>query len=58
MRPVESVLEVVVATTPTVNVGPRSAFGIIPSDVDPLLDEMRADVHGTIIYRGFDPVMP
>lgn len=57
MRPVESTFEIEVGTTPTANVGPRTAVGIRPSDLDPE-DEMRVDVGGTIIYRAFDPVMP
>jgi hypothetical protein len=55
VRPVTSRLEVVLATTPTVNVAPRTAVGIQPSDIDAVWDQMRVDIGGTIILRDFDP---
>lgn len=55
MRPVESRLEVVLATMPTANVSPVTAVGIAPSDVDAVWDQMRVDVGGTVILRDFDP---
>lgn len=58
MRPVTSRLEVVVATTPTLNVAPVYAVGIPPSDVDTIWDQMRVDIGGTIILRDFDPGDP
>ena len=58
MRPVTSRLEVVVATTPTLNVAPVWAVGIPPSDVDAVWDQMRVDIGGTIILRDFDPGDP
>lgn len=58
MRPVTSRLEVVVATTPTLNVAPVYAVGIPPSDVDAVWDQMRVDFGGTIIIRDFDPGDP
>lgn len=58
MRPVTSRLEVVIATTPTLNVAPVYAVGIPPSDVDAVWDQMRVDIGGTIILRDFDPGDP
>lgn len=58
MRPVTSRLEVVVGTTPTVNVSPVWAVGIPPSDADPIWDQIRVDIGGRIILRDFDPGDP
>lgn len=55
MRPVESVLEVELRTTPIANVSPMYAVGIPPSDIDPVWDEIRVDVGGMMISRAFDP---
>lgn len=55
MRPVESVLEVELRTTPIANVAPMTVVGIPPSDIDPLWDEMRVDAGGMMISRAFDP---
>lgn len=55
MRPVTSRLEVVVGTTPTVNVSPVYAVGIPPSDIDSVWDKIRVDVGGRIILRDYDP---
>ncbi len=41
--------------TDAVGIAPRAAVGIPPSDIDPVWDEMRVAVNGTIIYRAFDP---
>ncbi len=59
MRPVTSRLEVDVRTTLIVNVAPRTAVGIPPSDIDSVWDQMRVDIgDGTIILRDFDPGDP
>ncbi len=40
-----------------VNIGPRTVVAIIPSDIDPLADEMRVEASGVMISRAYDPVM-
>lgn len=52
-------LQADLATIPdAVNVSTRTAVGIPPSDADPVWDEMRVAVGGTIISRAFDPGEP
>lgn len=49
-------LEADLATIPgVVNVAARTVVALPPSDVDPLWDEMRVVVAGTLISRAFDP---
>ncbi len=40
------------------NVSGRTVIGIMPTDIDPLWDEMRVVAGGRIISRAFDPGQP
>lgn len=48
----EADLAVVVDAT---YVSPRTVVALPPSDIDPIWDEMRVIVGGTLISRGYDP---
>lgn len=51
-----AVLEVELAVAPNVvNVAPRPAVGIPPTDADAIWDEMRVVVGGVLINRAYDP---
>lgn len=55
MRPVTSRLDVTLRTvTDAVNVTPRTAVGIPPSDIDAYSDKMRVAIGAWVIYRDFD----
>lgn len=49
------VLESDLATTPSAYVAGRTVVALPPSDADPLWDEMRVLIAGTLISRPFDP---
>ena len=38
-----------------VGIGASTVVALPPSDVDPVWDEMRVFINGTLIYRAFDP---
>lgn len=53
---VTAYLQADLATIPDgVNVGARTVVAVPPSDIDPVWDEMRVAINGSIILRAFDP---